>query len=526
VTEPGRFFISTPIYYASGEPHLGHAYTTVLADVLARFARQDGTDVLFLTGTDEHGQKIQDEATARGVTPLELCDRMAESFGAAWSRLGISHDRFIRTTEDEHKAVVVAFLERLWDRGQIYEGVYSGWYCVSDERYWTEKDLGDDRTCQICGRPVTYVEEKNYFFKMSEYQDRLVAHIEENPEWIVPDYRRNEVLGFLRQPLGDLSISRPRSRVSWGIPLPFDAEHVAYVWVDALINYLTASGAIDPARPKGEQGFEDVSGSWWPADMHVVGKDIITTHAVYWPTLLMGVGLPVPRQILAHGWWVVGDTKMSKSLGNVVDPLALREEFGTDAVRWYLLREMPTGGDASYTPERFLTRYEELANVLGNLASRVTAMIVKYRDGVIPDAPATDLDEAIEATLATVRQARASYKLHDALAAAMDLARTANGYVEERQPWAQAKLDDDEPLDRTLATLARVLAALCALFQPVTPEKMAELAERLGLGGIPTLAEIRGITLAKQMVTRGTPLFPKIEPTWAKGLESKDSGSR
>lgn len=512
-----RTYLTTPIYYASGEPHLGHAYTTILADVLARFHRQDGAEVFFLTGTDEHGQKIQEEAARRGVEPLALCDQMAERFQAAWETLEISHDRFIRTTEKEHIAVVTAFLQRLQDRGQIYEDVYSGWYCVSDERYWTEKDLGPDNTCPICTKPTRHVEEKNYFFRMSAYQDALVRHIEENPDWIVPEIRRNEILGFLKQPLGDLSISRPRTRVKWGVPLPFDPEHVAYVWVDALINYLTASGAIRPDAPAGEQGFDDVTGSWWPADLHLMGKDIITTHAVYWPTLLMGVGLPVQRQILAHGWWVVGETKMSKSLGNVVDPLALREEFGTDAVRWYLMREMPTGGDASYTPERFLVRYDELANVLGNLASRAISMIGKYRDGIVPDAPGDGLDDAIAQAFETARASMERFKVHEAFAAAMDLARLANGYVEERAPWSQAK-DPAQAgeLDRTLATLARGLVALCALFEPVAPSKMAELAGRLGLDGVPTLEEARTLALAGRAVHKGEPLFPRVDPGWGK----------
>ncbi len=512
-----RRYLTTPIYYASGEPHLGHAYTTILADVLARFARQDGEDVFFLTGTDEHGQKIQEEADKRGVGPLELCDLMAERFEGAWETLAISHDRFIRTTEEEHKAVVTAFLERLRERDLIYEGLYTGWYCVSDERYWTEKDLGPDNTCSICGREVVHVEEKNYFFKMSAFQEQLLSHIEQHPDWIVPEVRKNEIVGFLQQPLGDLSISRPKSRVSWGVTLPFDDEHVAYVWVDALINYLTASGAIDPSAPAGEQGFDDTSGSWWPCDMHLMGKDILTTHAVYWPTLLMGVGLPLPRQILAHGWWVVGETKMSKSLGNVVDPLALREEFGTDAVRWYLLREMPTGSDASYTPERFLIRYEELANVLGNLASRAISMIVKYRDGVVPDDPGGGLDESILSTFAEARAAMGRYRIHEALAAAMELARTANGYVEERQPWSQAKDPDGAgALDETLATLARVLVALCALFQPVAPARMAELAARLGLEGVPTLSEALELAMSGRALEKGDPLFPRIQPEWAK----------
>ena len=505
-----RHYLTTPIYYASGEPHLGHAYTTVLADVLARFHRQDGEDVLFLTGTDEHGQKILEEARSRGLEPLELCDRMAARFEAAWEEMEIGFDRFIRTTEAEHVAVVQAFLERLRERGFVYQGSYQGWYCVHEERYWTEKDLGPDHTCPECGRPTRSIEETNWFFRMSEFQDELVRHIEANPGWIVPTVRRNEVLGFLQKPLGDLSISRPRSRIPWGVPLPFDEDHVCYVWVDALINYLTASGAIDPSAPPEERGFDDPSGSWWPADVHIIGKDILTTHAVYWPTLLMGVGLPLPRRILAHGWWVVGETKMSKSLGNVVDPLELREDFGTDGVRWYLLREMPTGQDASYTPERFLSRYEELANVLGNLASRVLSMIDKYRDGRIPGSPAARMEAEIDGTVTAVREAMNDFRVHEALAAAMDLARAANGFVETSEPWTLARDPErGEELDATLATLARALTVLAALFEPVAPARMAELASRLGLDRVPTLSEARTVELAGRPVERGDPLFPR-----------------
>jgi len=505
-------YLTTPIYYASGEPHLGHAYATILTDVLARFHRQDGEDVLFLTGTDEHGQKIQEEAQRRGVKPLELCDEMAARFQEAWDRLNISHDRFIRTTESEHIEVVQAFLQRLWDRDQIYADNYTGWYCVHEERYWTEKDLGPDQACPDCGRPTRYVEEKNYFFRMGDYQDRLLRQIEEHPEWIVPEVRRNEIVGFLQQPLSDLSISRPKSRLQWGVTLPFDDEHVCYVWVDALINYLTASGAIDPSAEPGERGFTDPAAGRWPADLHVIGKDILTTHAVYWPTLLMGAGLPVFRQILSHGWWVVGDTKMSKSLGNVVDPLDLVEDFGTDAVRWYLMREMPTGQDASYTPERFLTRYDELANVLGNLASRTTGMIAKYRDGTIPEALGGGLDDAIDEAYTTARASMEAFKVHEAFGAAMELARAANGYVEASQPWTLAKDDaHTRELDEVLASLARALAALCALFQPVAPEKMAILAKTLGLDGVPELQEARTLSLGGRAVERSEPLFPRVE---------------
>ena len=506
------YYLTTPIYYASGDPHIGHAYTTILADVLARFWRQDGADVFFLTGTDEHGQKIFEEANRRGVTPRELCDQMAERFRVAWEDLDISFDRFIRTTEPEHIAVVTAFLQRLWDRGEIYEGLYRGWYCIHEERYWTEKDLGPDRGCPDCGRPTREIEEKNYFFRMSAYQDRLIGHIRDNPDWIWPDVRRNEVSGFLDQPLEDLSISRPKTRLPWGITLPWDSEHVAYVWVDALINYVTASGAIHPERPALEQGFDDTGGSRWPADVHLIGKDILTTHAVYWPTLLMGAGLPLPRAIVAHGWWLTGENKMSKSMGNVVDPLELVGRFGTDAVRWYLAREMPTGQDATFRPERFLTRYEELANVLGNLASRTLGMTDKYRQGRIPDAPGTGLDKEVEVTLTAVRSAVGGHRLNEALGATMDLARRANGYVEEREPWAQSK----DParaaeLDETLATLARTLAALASLLQPVCPSKMEELGARLGLAAVPTLDQARRVRLGGNAVRKGEPLFPRAD---------------
>lgn len=513
MSEPtGHVYLTTPIYYASGEPHIGHAYTTILADALARYRRQAGEDVLFLTGTDEHGQKIQEEAARRGMTPLELCDRMAGRFQEAWQTLQISHDRFIRTTEEEHRKVVQAFLTRLRDRGHIYEAAYEGWYSVHEERFFTEKELGPDRTDPIAGRPVQRVQEKNWFFRMSAFQEDLVRHIEANPDWIYPASRRNEVLGFLQKPLEDLSISRPRARLPWGIPLPFDEEHVTYVWVDALINYVTASGAIRPDAPAGQQGFDDVSGSRWPADLHIIGKDILTTHAVYWPTLLLAAGLPLPRQILSHGWWVVGETKMSKSLGNVVSPLALQDRFGTDAVRWYLLREMPTGADASYTPERFMARYDELSNVLGNLASRTLSMIRKYRDSVIPDGPDGGLDEAIDRTLVEVHEAMAGLRVHDAMGAAMALAREANLYVEQREPWAQAKDPArHDALDETLASLARVLVVLSALLLPAMPQRMTDLAKHLGLPHPVSLHDARSLPLGQRSVHPAVILFPRVD---------------
>jgi methionyl-tRNA synthetase len=505
-----RRYLTTPIYYATGDPHLGHAYTTVLTDSLARYYRQAGAEVRFLTGTDEHGQKMQETAAKRDVTPIQLADQMAASFNTAWKDLNISFDRFIRTTEPEHIGVVTTFLERLWAKGQIYDDMYTGWYCIHEERYWTEKDVGTERLCPDCKRPVEFVEEKNYFFRMSDYQERLIQHIEARPDWIVPSTRRNEILGFLKQPLQDLSISRPKSRLSWGVTLPFDPDHVCYVWVDALINYVTASGILDPDGGPDQSGFTDPGDSWWPASLHVMGKDIITTHAVYWPTLLMAADLPLPEQILAHGWWVMGDTKMSKSIGNVVDPLELREDYGTDGVRWYLLRDMPTGSDASYTPERFQARYDEIANVFGNLANRTIAMIDKYRDGIIPEAAGGGLDEDIESTLNEVTDHMRGLRVHDAMAAAMELARTANGYVDSREPWAQAKDPaQSEELDETLASLARVLTVLTALFLPATPEKMGDLARQLSLGAVPTLAQARSVPLGGLRVKKGPPLFPR-----------------
>ena len=507
------FYLTTPIYYASGEPHLGHAYTTILADVIARYRRRAGQDVLFLTGTDEHGQKIQEAAAEQGMSPLELCDLMAGRFEEAWRDLGISHDRFIRTTEAGHRAVVTALLERLMDNGHIYEAEYAGWYSVGQERYFTEKEIGPDRVDPIAGGPVQRIREKNWFFRMSHFQERLVRHIEENPEWIVPATRRNEVLGFLAQPLADLSISRPRARIHWGIPLPWHDAQVCYVWVDALTNYVTASGAIDPGAPKEERGFGDLRPSRWPADVHLMGKDILTTHAVYWPTLLMGADLPLPRRILAHGWWVVGDTKMSKSLGNVVDPLDLRERFGTGAVRWYLMREMATGQDASYTPDRFLTRYDELSNILGNLAHRTLSMVKRYRGGAVPDAPSDGLAAEAEKALAAYRDGLEGYRLHEGFAAAMNLARGANGFVEAKEPWALARdPEGGNELDRTLATLVRTLAILAAMFEPVTPNKAHKLAMRLGLDSVPLFPELDALEVGGRRVTVGSPLFPRVDP--------------
>ena len=340
MSTPNTFYITTPIYYVNDVPHIGHAYTTVAADVLARYWRLRGRDVFFLTGLDEHGQKVQQAAAKAGIDPQAHCDKLAPQFQNLWKRLNISNDAFIRTTDTGHKSVVQRYLQQLYDNKLIYKADYTGWYCTFDERFWTEKDVTDG-LCPDCKRPVEQLSEHNYFFKMGQYQDRLIEHIKQHPNFIRPESRRNEVLGFLTtQKLGDLSISRPKSRLSWGIELPFDKDYVTYVWFDALVNYVSALEYL-PEKPAFDQ--------FWPANVHLVGKDILTTHAVYWSTMLMALDMKLPETIFAHGWWTVDGEKMSKSRGNVVDPNKMVDEFGADAFRYFLLREVPFGQDGDFS---------------------------------------------------------------------------------------------------------------------------------------------------------------------------------
>ncbi|MFH1863001.1 MAG: class I tRNA ligase family protein, partial [bacterium] len=377
----GKFYITTPIYYVNDEPHIGHAYCTIVADVLARYQRLFGADVFFLTGTDEHGQKVAEAAQIAGRTPQEHCDLMVVRYLDVWRKLHISHDDFIRTTEDRHKSRVQQILMKLWEIGEIYEDYYEGWYCVPEERFWTQKDLNAGM-CPSCGREVHRLTEKNYFFRMGKYQPWLIQHIHDHPSFIQPEVRRNEILGFLASPLEDLCISRPRKRLSWGIPLPFDKEFVTYVWFDALLNYFTAPASLNL--------------NCWPASLHLIGKDILTTHCVYWPTMLKAAGLELPETIFGHGWWLVENTKMSKSLGNVVKPLTLVDKYGVDAFRFFLCREMSLGMDATFSEEALVNRYNgELANDLGNLYSRLLKLLQTYNGGKIP-ATAPPLKELTE----------------------------------------------------------------------------------------------------------------------------------
>ena len=510
---PNTFYVTTPIYYVNDVPHIGHAYTTIAADVLARFHRLRGYDVFFLTGLDEHGQKVQQAAAKAGSDPQTHCDRLMPKFKDLWMRLNISQDGFIRTTDAQHQTVVQRCLQTLYDKNLIYQADYTGWYCTFDERFWTEKDV-EQGLCPDCRRPVEQVSERNYFFRMSQFQDRLKEHIQTHQEFIQPDSRRNEVLGFLQKPLEDLSISRPKSRLSWGIELPFDRDCVAYVWFDALVNYLSALEYL--STHKNAAGF-------WPASVHLVGKDILTTHAVYWSTMLMGMERPLPQSIFAHGWWTVDGEKMSKSRGNVVDPSVIVEQFGADAFRYFLLREVPFGQDGDFSLSAFHSRYQaELANDLGNLVSRTLAMVGNFSKNMVPSADSqteTELDHQLQQTASTlfvkIEEYLQRYEFHRALETILGLVQMANQYIDKTAPWVLAKDPAKAPrLQTVLFHLAEVLRFLAYALSPFMPHTAETMKTRLGL-----TMDISGSSLSNyptwgeyaypHPVTKGTSLFPK-----------------
>ena len=506
----GKFYITTPIYYVNDRPHIGHAYTTILADVLARFHRSLGDDTFFLTGTDEHGQKVEKAAAKNNMPPLAHCDETVVRFQELWKRLGITNDRFLRTTQDFHKKVVQAVLQDLYDRGEIYRAEYTGWYCVGDERFFTEKDLVDGK-CPECGREVTAIQESNYFFRMGKYRDWLVDYIKTHPDFILPEFRANETLGFLRQELGDLCISRPKSRLAWGIELPFDRDYVCYVWFDALLNYVSGVGYLQD---------EKTFARWWPASCQLIGKDILTTHSVYWPTMLKAIGLPMPKTIFAHGWWLTGNTKMSKSLGNVVDPMAMIDRAGVDAFRYFLMAEMTLGNDANFSEEGFIARYNsDLANDLGNFVSRVNKLVLRATSGPIP-APGklepedTELLDAVKKAEQTMASCLGSMKLDQGIAAVLNAVRAGNRYMEKCAPWALAKEGKTERLHTVLYCSAELLRETAVLLAPVMPEKMALLSAALGYapGEIGTIGDlaVKPSDLAGRIMKETAPLFPRI----------------
>jgi methionyl-tRNA synthetase len=502
------FYLTTPIYYVNATPHLGHAYTMIAADAMARWHRLVGDRVWFLTGTDEHGDKIAQEAAKAGVPPLAYADRISAAFRETWKRLGISHDDFIRTTEPRHQVIVQKILQALWEAGEIYLGTYGGHYCFGCERFYTEKEIVDGK-CPDHQTALTYIEEENYFFKMSKYQSWLIDYVESNPDLIRPERYRNEILGFLREPLQDLSISRPCKRLEWGIPLPFDDKFVTYVWFDALINYVSALGGPGDARYE----------TFWPHAHHMIGKDILKPHAVYWPCMLKAAGLSMYRALRVHGYWTVNGQKMSKSLGNVVEPEAFAARYSNDAFRYFVLREMVFGLDADFSETAFVGRLNaDLANDLGNLASRASTLIVNFAAGVVPPAPASaelagDLGAAFGKTLYDVQAAMDEFAFHRALAAIWEFVGAVNRYIDASQPWALAKQPDQRTrLDAVLYNLSQALHSLGVVLEPFVPVAAGRIRSAVGESGEPRLTGSPwGGVRPGARVEKIPGLFPRIE---------------
>ncbi|UCD12038.1 MAG: methionine--tRNA ligase [Nitrospinaceae bacterium] len=507
-----KFYVTTPIYYVNDVPHIGHAYTTIAADVIARYKRLEGFEVFFLTGTDEHGQKVQQAAAKLGISPEEHVDRLHQRFKELWTRLGITHSDFIRTTDERHKKVVREILTRLHDEGEIYRDSYEGWYCTPDERFWTEKDLVAGN-CPECGRKVEKIREHNYFFRMGKHQDWLAGAIRDDERFIQPASRKNEVLGFLSRPLEDLCISRPKERLPWGIPLPFDEDYVTYVWFDALINYISIHGSLEEIRKSG----------FWPADHHLVGKDILTTHAVYWSTMLKALGLETPKNIFAHGWWTVNGQKMSKTLRNAVDPHRLIELFGVDVLRYFLMREVPFGQDGDFSHKALIGRLNsDLANNLGNLLNRTVNMMKKYFDGQVPEPAAKGEEDAPLAArardvVAEVRQGYEELAYSRILAKIWELVDQTNQYIDKTGPWNLVKTEDGKKrLQTVMYNAAESLRTLAVLLYPFMPDSANSIVKQLGVAGS---VEAMGMASVEAWgglkpggwVEPGGRLFPRIE---------------
>ena len=501
-----RFYVTTPIYYVNDKPHIGHAYTTILADVLSRFHRAKGDDTFFLTGVDEHGQKVQEAALKKGIEPQQHCDEMVVHFQQAWQKLEITNDFFIRTTDAFHKKVVQQVLQDLYDKDEIYEHEYGGHYCVGCERFYTVKELVDGMCPQHLKAPE-YIKEKNYFFRMSKYQSWLIDYINSNPDFIKPESRRNEVLGFLKNKLEDLCISRPKSRLKWGIELPFDDRYVTYVWFDALLNYVTAVGY--------KQNDEKFS-KWWPADYHLIGKDIVTTHCVYWPTMLKAIGLPLPKTIFAHGWWLVAETKMSKSLQNIVKPLDLIDAYGVDPVRYFLIRDMVLGQDANFSEEMFIRRYNsDLANDFGNLVSRISTLIRKNFNSEVPAPISVGEEEQsirrdAETLPARVHAMIDSLALNEAIETTIAFVRSLNRFMEQRAPWKLVK-EDKAAAGTVLYTAAEGLRIAALLLAPVMPGKIATVLRSFPVNAGQEHCFDWGTLQTGRKLESIPPLFPRIQ---------------
>ena len=512
MTAKKPFYITTPIYYPSAKLHIGHAYCTTIADAIARFHRLAGDEVFFLTGSDEHGQKIQQKAEEAGITPIEYTDKIVAGFQNLWKKLDISNDDFIRTTEKRHEKVVQEIFRRIYEKGDIYKGSYKGLYCTPCESYWTEHQLDENGCCPDCGRPVQEVAEEAYFFKMSNYQDKILSYIEEHPDFIQPVSRRNEMINFIKQGLEDLCISR--TSFDWGIPVPIDEKHVIYVWFDALTNYLTPIGFLDD-----QEKFQ----KFWPANLHLVGKEIVRFHTIIWPCILMALDLPLPEKVYGHGWLIVDGDKMSKSKGNVVDPIGLIDEFGADAIRYFLLREINLGQDGNFSRDALIQRINsDLANDLGNLLHRTLNMVGKFQDGVLlaPQGE-SEIDKSLKAdaaeTVAFFAENMDKMELSLSIKKVWAFISRANKYIDETAPWALAK---DETKKQELANVMynlaeslRHISVLISPFMPVTAERIWQQLNLPGKFADVQLDDIKawgGIAGGHKV---GTPeqLFPRIE---------------